>query len=332
LRIRAEELLGVQGETAEQARRSVAHAAALEESALLATARTPATKSLRRAARGGDVAVLPRRPESSRTPYWSATGALLAIVVALVVGVARPLAPHAPTPNPDEISASVVASLDANINRSYDELRETAAPKTPQMDVEQATARLHADLQRLLPLAATDPDAARRVLDVLKAERKLLAEHAPAALATYLPEAARIVTQLRALASPEVLAILPPVEAIVPQPASASDALPAPPQPAPDPVPPAAASGGGSGGSSTSSGSSGGSDQPAAPAPVVQVPDPPQPPVAPPADTGGGSTGGTDSGSTGSGGQPPADDSDPPPVQLPLPQLPAPLVVDPAAS
>lgn len=331
LRLRAEELLVVEGETAEQARRSVAHAAALEESGLLATARTPATKSLRRMPSGSDVAVLPRRAETSRTPRWSVTGAVLAIAVALTMAVLRPLAPHAEAPSADEITASVVASLDANIDRSYDQLQATAKPKAPATDVDLATARLHADLRRLLPIAATDPDAARRVLDVLRAERDLLAEHAPGALAAYLPAAIRIVSQLRISASPAVLAILPPVEAMLPQSAAATAGLPPAPKPAPDPIQPPAASGGGTDGSSSGATDTGDADQPAAPAPVVQLPDVPQLPPAPP--TGGTSGGGSNTGGdSGSGGSSTGGGSDATSIQIPLPQLPAPLVLDTTAN
>jgi hypothetical protein len=325
LRSRATELLSVEGADADEARRSVAQAAVREETSLLAAARTPETTSLLRTSRPGSVALLPRtRSAPSRSPRWSATGALLAIAATVAVALLRPLAPGpaATTPDPQTVSASVVASLDANVVRSYQQLQVTAKPRTSRMDVESATSRLHADLQRLLPLAATDPAAAKRVLDVLEAERTLLAEHAPATLSTFAPEAARIVTQLRDLASPAVLAILPQPADLVPQPVQAADALqPSDPQPAPTPQPvnphgdaPAAAP-------PTSSGQT---EQPAPPAPVVVVPDPPQDPApAPPASGQGGSSG--------SGGTSPTQ-PDGPGVQVPVPQLPAPLVLDPGSN
>ncbi|HSP37120.1 MAG TPA: hypothetical protein VLR26_05155 [Frankiaceae bacterium] len=328
LRSRAEELLGVEGSVAEEARRSVAHAAVLEESALLETAMTPATKSLRRSPRSSSVAVLPPRSQPSRSPRWSATGALLAVAAAVVVALLRPLAPPpAAQPDPDTVSASVVASLDANVSHSYTELQVTAKPKAPRTDVDEASARLHADLQRLLPLAASDPQAARRVLQVLASERALLADKAPAALSAFGPEAGRIVTQLRALANPMVLAILPEVNQIGSQPAASSDALRAArdPQPSPGKAP----AGNGSGSGSSSQGSTGTANAPTAP--VVGQPDPPHNPIPIPIPlpqpTAGGGGGGGGGNSSGSGGSAAAGGTATPPVQVPAPQLPAPLVV-----
>jgi hypothetical protein len=326
LRSRAAELLSVEGADADEARRSVAEDAVREETSLLAVARTPERTSLLRSPRPSAVALLPRsRTPPLRSPRWSATGALLAIAATVAVALLRPLAP-APTtsrPDPQTVSASVVASLDANIVRSYEQLQVTAKPKTAQVDVDEATARLHADLQRLLPLAATDPVAAKRVLDVLKAERTLLAEHAPAALDAFAPEAARILIQLRALASPAVLALLPQPEDLVPQPARASDALersgPRPVSNTKPVVPPVGADP-----PSTPPTSSAETDQPAPPAPVVVVPDPPQDPAPAPPTTGQGD-------SSGSTGTPPTQ-PDGQSAQLPEPQLPGPLGADAGAN
>jgi hypothetical protein len=331
LRQRAAELLAFDGAEAEVARRSVLHEAVLEESALLESARSAETRSLRKSGRnrGTDLdmrSVIPaRRTESGLAPRWSGAGALLAIAATIAIALIRPLAPSAP-PDPSVLNASAVASLDANVVRSYDQLQVTAKPKTPRSDVEEAAQRLHADLQRLLPAAAHDPEAAKRLLGVLKAERALLTEQHPSALPAFEAQAAHIIEQLRALASPAVIAVLTQPGSAAIDLGQASDPLPAAaPQPgeAPQPV---------------GSSDHGSADIPPVtsdpgpasnPAPVVDNPAAPQGPAdSGPAGSSGSTGGGTDSGAsagTGSGG---ADTSSTP--TLPDPVLPAPPVDQPA--
>jgi hypothetical protein len=326
LRLRAEELLGVEGLDAEQAQRIVLHDAVVEESSLQENA-TLSTRGSRRASQrsrqrheGHAVATLPRRSDSAgAAPTWSGAGALLAIAATVAIALFRPLAPATPEPAPSTLNASAVASLNANVLRSYGQLQVTAKPKTPREQVEEAAQRLHADLQRLLPAAANDPAAARRVLAILKAERDLLAKEKPGALDAFAPEAARIVSQLRTLASADVLAILPLPADVAGSNGQAPDLSPAvaPKQAAPaaagdtsgdaKPADPPAADAG-----------SGGQAADPAPVPVPVVPDPPSD-AAPPATGGGDPAPAPGSGTTDGGGaaQPQVPDA----PSLPVPPL-----------
>lgn len=220
LRLRAEELLAVEGTVADDARRSVLRDAALEETGLLEQATAPTTKSLRRpVARTSTVATLPRGPRSNANPRWSATGAVLAAAAAVVFAVVQPLTPAAPSgPERSPLDNAAVASLDAEIARSFDQLRLVANPARPQADVIDAGRRLQAQLIPLIPLAAQDPATAQHVLAVLEAGRTLLAQQSPGALAIYDLEASRIVEEIRASANPTVAGMLPipaPTEQLV---------------------------------------------------------------------------------------------------------------------
>lgn len=302
LRVRAGELLGLAGPLGDKTRSAMLHDAAIEECSLLERARVPATKSLRRQPTTGVLVLPPRREQSLASSRWSASGALLAIAATIAVALIRPLAPPTPA-TPEQTSASVsLASLDARVDRSYGELRETAHPRTPTFDVEQSSWRLHVALAALLPTATYDVDAARRVLDVLRDERALLSAEAPGALGAFHVEAARILTQLRATAQPQVLAGLPQtIDVVGAVPAQVGDDVASPVQGdswqanRPPIAPPAPA-----GGSTAGSGGDG---------PPASVPDPapatdPGPPtkVQTPVVTGGGSGGGGDSSSSGGAG------------------------------
>lgn len=218
LRVRAGELLAVEGTVADEARRSVLRDAALQETGLLEQATSPATKSLRRPARGPAVATLPRRPRSA-DPRWSATGAVLAAAAAVVFAVVQPLAPPTQVgPDRGPLDNAVVASLDAEITRSFDQLRLVANPGRPQAEVTDAGRQLQERLRPLIPLASQDPATAQHVLAVLEAGRALLAGQAPGALAVYDLEAARIIEDIRASANATVAGMLPipaPTEQLV---------------------------------------------------------------------------------------------------------------------
>lgn len=286
LRALAEELLHVDGAEAEQARRSVASAAVAEETELLGSVRAGHRPARRPAA---PVAVLPaRHGESTTRPRWTATGALLAAAAAAVVALMPPLSPaqHGGS-GPTDISA-VVASLDSEVQRSLDRLEVVARPDAPRAEVDEARRVLHAQLGELVPLAATDPVAALRVVEVLRTERALLAEHAPAALRSFEAQAVALLTDLRARATDAVRAALPPVTEFLSVSEQAFDALPIPAdEPVPAPRPAADEDGGGAEAASAgrtvddvgqsagdgSNGSDGGTEAPAVPEPVVRLPE-----------------------------------------------------------
>lgn len=261
LRKRASELLAVDGAVADEARRYVLNQAIEEESVLQETAVSAETRSLRNSARRSTVVEAPRRTElpRSREPRrWSGAGALLAVVATVALTLMQPFSPSDP-PDQGALQASTIAALDANVVRSYQQLERAAAPSSDHTTVEDAARRLQADLQLLLPAAAQDPVAARRLLEVLSAERALLSENHPEALVAYEAEAERIVSQLRALASPAVLAMLPLPGEIAGDPEQAAEsllsAIPAPTDVA-LPTPPDGPSDGGGGSSSAGGGTS----------------------------------------------------------------------------
>jgi hypothetical protein len=331
LRDRAALLLGLDGPLGEQTRRAVLHDAAVEEFGLLQRARVPATKSLRKQPSSGVLVLPPRREQSLSSSRWSASGALLAIAATIAVALVRPLAPPAPaTPDPAS-SVSVMASLNAKVQRSYGELQETASPRTPTFDVEQSAQRLHANLTALLPEAAKDPDAANRLLGVLRAERALLSAQAPGALDAFQVEAVRILTQLGRIADPEVLAVLPDdvVDVVGPLPSQVGDAVASFSRVAP----PAADKGTTTGSVARSDGTTAGSgaDESASSAPAPGPADAPDPPVKAPTpvltDTDSGS-----SGSSGGGTTPvvpdPLPSVNPVPLLPQLPQLPSTVGVE----
>jgi hypothetical protein len=326
LRGRAALLLDLDGPLGERTRRAVLHDAAVEEFGLLQRAQVPATKSLRKQPSSGVLVLPPRREQSLSSSRWSASGALLAIAATIAVALVRPLAPPAPAP-PDPASVSVVASLDAKVQRSYGELQETASPRTPTFDVEQSAQRLHANLTALLPDAAQDPDAANRLLGVLRAERALLSAQAPGAIDAFQVEAVRILTQLRRTADPEVLAGLPDVVDVVgPLPSQVGDAVASFSRVAPPISDKGTTTGSAARSDGTTAGSGADDSASSAPAPGPAVA--PEPPAKVPTpvltDTGSGSNG-----SSGGGTTPVLPDPPPPvdPVPL-LPQLPSTVGVE----
>jgi hypothetical protein len=334
LRERAEELLVVDGAEG-LAQEAVLRAAVLEESALQESTVTSSPRGARRRARHATgrhaaTAVLPARRSSSSTPAWSGAGALLAVAVTVVIALAHPFAPShhedvSPASLEASVEASVRASLDANVNRSYNQLKQTAKPAAPARKVEEATTRLHGDLQRLLDKAKTDPAAAHSLLLALVRERQLLTKQHPSTLVDFKPEADRILTVLRSSTSPEVQAVLSAPDAVAAIAASTAD-LPlavVAPQPAPPPTAP----------SSGSSSAGGGADPPAeqptagVPAPVDTPPtaSDPAPPVdnTPPVDDtpskGGSSGGSVGTGDNGAAAKP--DTAEPTGPQLPAPPV-----------
>jgi len=332
---RAEELLVVDGGEG-LAQEAVLRAAVLEESTLQESTVTSPTRGARRrsrdsAGRHAATTVVPARRSSSTAPAWSGAGALLAVAVTVAIALTHPFTPShhedvSPASLEASVEASVRASLDANVNRSYNQLKQTAKPAAPARKVEEATTRLHGDLQRLLDKARTDPAAAHSLLLALVRERQLLAKQHPSTLVDFKPEADRILTVLRSSTSPEVQAVLSAPDAVAAIAASTAD-LPlaaVAPQPAPPPSSPA-----------SGSSSSGGSAKPPAEKPTAGVPAPVKTPPAasdpaPPADntppvdntpSTGGSSGGGGSSDSGAAAKP--DTS-----ELPTgPQLPAPPVL-----
>ncbi|MDQ1648618.1 MAG: hypothetical protein QOG60_675 [Frankiaceae bacterium] len=335
LRVRAGELLGLDGPLGEKTRRDVLHDAALEEYGLLERARVPATKSLRKQPSSGVVVLPARREQSLASSRWSASGALLAIAATIAVALVHPLAPSAPAA-PGRMT---VASLDANVDRSYGALEETARPRTPTFDVEQSARRLHADLNALLPEAAHDVVAARKLLDVLRNERGLLSAQAPDALDAFQAEAVAIMTRLRAIAQPQILAVLPQPSAVIGAvPAQIGDAVAGSARLDPPHAPAVAATGSGAGPDGSTAGS-GSSDKAPSSAPEPKPASAPDPPAeAPtPTDTNGGSGGGSGGGTSSSDGGTGTGTGTVPPDPLPsvdsghvLPD--APLPVNPLAN
>jgi hypothetical protein len=322
----------------------------------------PATRRIRRDPVRAGTKPLPRRQRGAarNAPRWSATGALLAAAAAAAVALIQPLAPTV-APRPEVDVQSVVASLDADVQRTLAGLQDVAGPPTRHADLGPVREHLHEQLRQLVPLAAKDPTAALRVVDVLRQERALLAEHAPAELPAFEAEAAELVAALRASAPEQIRAMLPLPSAFQSVTSEAVDALPNVPQPsdvgAHTTTPTGAGGGtaddptGGSGGSggaaadttaggadvsgasgSTATGDGSSDVQAPEPAPAVTVPALPiQPPSVPLPDPGpepssepAPATGGSSGGDT-------SPDSVVP--DLSGPQLPAPPVVpDPATT
>ncbi|MDX6661708.1 MAG: hypothetical protein QOJ55_2530, partial [Solirubrobacteraceae bacterium] len=168
-------LLGEDGEIRAFEERALAHLGALEAGDLADDEATAAAliPAPRRAAR-----MLPA------APLVAAAAAIVGFLTGVVPGTG---------------GAAVPAPKTSNAALSYAQLAHLAASGANATDISEAAERFHADLAPLVADAGSNPDAAKRAIELLQSERAVIAGEADSpALRAVLAQADLLVRRLRA--------------------------------------------------------------------------------------------------------------------------------------
>ena len=132
----------------------------------------------------------------ARSPRWrSLPAASLAAAAAAVAGLLSLAAAPAPAGDGPTVRVAQTQPL----HESYADYRSLATRGAAAHEVLAAADALHRSLAPLIARAATDPAAARQVLQVLQLEQQLLLDARPPGMAELLDQARRLVARVTAV-------------------------------------------------------------------------------------------------------------------------------------